>query len=547
MFLDTRLIISSEMTLPDPIWGAVVEFVFGDLRLDVDRRELRRRDQLIPLQPQVFDLLVYLVLNRERVVSKDDLLGAVWGGRIVSEATLTSRINAARNAVGDSGAAQHLIRTIARKGFRFVGVVREEDKQAAPTRDRSIAAEDTQSPRAVPGIEAKPAPRLSILVLPFLNLSDDPEQEYFADGMVEEITTALSRIRWLFVIARNTSFTYKGQAVDVKQVGRELDVRYVLEGSVRKAGGRVRITARLVDTETGVHLWGDHFDGSLEDVFELQDRVGSSVAGVIEPTLHAAEQHRSIKKPTRDPTAYDLYLRAVPIFFRLRKTDILNALDLLQQAIARDPNYATALAWAAICYMRLCVDDFSEDPESNRCQALDLARRALQTASDDPGVLAHVAYVFGFLGEDITAAVALADRALSLHPSYARGWFLSGAVRVFAGHCDVAIEHLQTSLRLSPRIRMGGHSQHIGAANFFMRRFEKASADLLLAVQEYPTSPWPSRLLASCLANKGLLVEARAVVERIRQMTPVVVPASAPYRIAEHRDLFFDGLETATR
>jgi adenylate cyclase len=201
----------------------------------------------------------------------------------------------------------------------------------------------------------------SIAVLPFANMSGDPEQEYFADGMVEEIITALSRIRWLFVIARNSSFTYKGQAIDVKQVGRELGVRYVLEGSVRKAGDRVRITGQLIDTTTGAHLWADRFDGSLEDVFELQDKVASRVAGVIEPALQAAETARSAGRPTADLTAYDLYLRAYAmVLSSTRQTP--EALRLLERAIARDPHYGPALVWAANCCRRLVADGRSKDP-----------------------------------------------------------------------------------------------------------------------------------------------------------------------------------------
>jgi TolB-like protein len=231
-----------------------VEFSFGEHVLDLDRRELRRGAELIALEPQVFGLLVYLVQNRDRVISKDDLLAAVRGGRIVAESTLTSRISALRRAVGDSGHAQRLIRTVPRKGLRFVGVVEEAGNAAVLA-------------RPLPTLCDKP----SIAVSPFANISCDPEQEYFADGMVEEIITALSRIRWLFVIAGNSSFTYKGRAVDVKQVGCDLNVRYVLEGSVRKAGQRVRISAQLIEAASGAHLWADRFDGSLEDVFELQD------------------------------------------------------------------------------------------------------------------------------------------------------------------------------------------------------------------------------------------------------------------------------------
>src|SRR6201984_1378116 len=262
--------------------------------------------------------------------------------------------------------------------------------------------------RGAGGGPAEPLPlpdKPSIAVLPFANMSGDPEQEYFADGMVEEIITALSRIRWLFVIARNSSFTYKGQAVDVKQVGRELGVRYVLEGSVRKAGQRVRITGQLIDATTGAHLWADRFDGSLEDVFELQDKVASSVAGVIEPALQAAETARSAARPTTDPTAYDLYLRAFSmVLWSTRQT--LEALRLMDQAIARDPRYGPALAWAAFCCARLVRDGQSEDPEADRRKGIDFARRALEVAGDDPGILAITAHALAFFGEDIGPRVA---------------------------------------------------------------------------------------------------------------------------------------------
>ena len=304
-------------------------FAFGEHVLDVERRELRRGGDPVAVEPQVFDLIVYLVQNRDRVVTKDELLDAVWGGRIVSESALTARINAVRRAVGDSGEAQAVIRTIQRRGFRFIAEVREE---GAPATMRDAPALEA----AALALPDKP----SIAVLPFLNLSGDPDQEYFADGMIEEIITALSRIRWLFVIARNSSFTYKGQAIDVKQVGRELGVRYMLEGSVRKAGNRIRISGQLLDAETGAHLWADHFDGSLKVVFDLQDKVASSVAGVIEPALQAAETARSASRRTSDLGAYDLYLRAYAMYwaFQLRQ-----ALALLEEAITRDPLMAPPL------------------------------------------------------------------------------------------------------------------------------------------------------------------------------------------------------------
>jgi len=301
---------------------------FGDHVLDSERRELRRGGEPLALEPQVFDLLVYLVQNRDRVVSKDDLLHAVWGGRIVSDSALAARINAARRALGDNGAAQRWIRTLPRKGVRFIGIVRE-----------------AQEPAPV----SSPPPRLSIVVLPFLNLSSDPEQQYFADGMVQEITTAIARLPWLFVIARNSAFTYKGKPVDVKRVAQELGVRYVLEGSVRKAGNRVRVTGQLIDSATGAHIWADRFDGTLEDIFELQDQVASSVAGAIEPKLRQSEIARASRKPPANLTAYHLYLRALAQSYRFTEEGHAEAVVLARQALAMDPSYAPAAALVGRC------------------------------------------------------------------------------------------------------------------------------------------------------------------------------------------------------
>jgi adenylate cyclase len=394
----------------------------------------------------------------------------------------------------------------------------------------------TEPPLALPD---KP----SIAVLPFTNMSGDPEQEYFADGMVEEIMTALSRIRWLFVLARNSSFTYKGQAVDVKQVGRELGVRYVLEGSVRKAGGRVRITGQLIDAVTGAHLWADRFDGSLEDVFDLQDKVASSVAGIIEPALQAAETARSAGRPTDDLTAYDLYLRAYAMV--LSSGAIPEALRLMEQAIARDSRYGLALAWAAICCYRLVEDGRSEDPAVDRWKSVDFARRALEVAGDDPAALTNAAFVLAYFGEDIDAMMALVDRALALNPSFARGWFQSAALKLFAGRPDLAIERAEAALRLSPRSRIGVPLHIIGAAHFFSGRFEAAVQKLLLAIQELPNYPESYRCLAACYAHMGRFDEAREIARRLRAITSVVLNDVTCLRDAEQRQLYLSGLRAA--
>jgi TolB-like protein/class 3 adenylate cyclase len=386
----------------------------------------------------------------------------------------------------------------------------------------------------------------SIAVLPFQNMSGDAEQEYFVDGMVEEIITALSRIRWLFVIARNSSFTYKGQHVDVKQVGRELGVRYVLEGSVRKGGNRVRITGQLIDAETGAHLWADRFDGSLEDVFDLQDKVAARVAGVVEPALQAAETARSADRPTADLTAYDLYLRAHAMVW-LSARQIPEALGLMEQAIARDPRYGPALAWAAFCCFRILIDDMSADRHADRLKGIDFARRALQVAGNDPAILANAAIALGYFGEDIGAMITLVDRALALNPNFARGWSVSGTLRLWAGKPDIAIEHLDAVRRLSPGARIGPSlAQQIASAHFLNRHFEEAVPELLLAIQEAPTVPHPYRVLAACYAHMGRLGDAREIVVRLRAVTSVVIPDVSYLRNPEHRELFLSGLHLAT-
>jgi adenylate cyclase len=362
---------------------------------------------------------------------------------------------------------------------------------------------------------------------------------------VEDIITALSRIRWLFVIARNSSFTYKGQAIDVKQVGRELGVRYVLEGSVRKAGGRVRITAQLIEASSGAHLWADRFDGLLEDVFELQDTVAISVAGVIEPTLQAAEIRRSAERPTNDLTAYDLCLRALSSAFTWEKFGILRALELLRQAIERDPHYGRALVLAARCRHDLHVNGWTESPEASRRDGVDFARRALGVAGDDPEVLANAAYVLAYFGEDIYPAVALVDRALEINQSFARGWQQSGWLRLWAGQPDPAIEHFETSLRLSPREHRSNPFMGIGVGHFFAGRFEEARRMLLLSLQEKPSWVPTYRFLASCYTQMGRLEEAREAVKHIRDLSNVVVPTATHWRNAEHRELYLSGLRLA--
>jgi adenylate cyclase len=435
--------------------------------------------------------------------------------------------------------------------FSFEDLGEQQVKNIArPIRVHRIVLGEAQGPsKPTPRSEPKAPLTLpdkpSIAVLPFQNMSGDPEQEYFADGMVEEIITALSRIRWLFVISRNSSFTYKGQTVDVKRVGRELGVRYVLEGSVRKAGGRVRITAQLIEAETAAHLWADRFDGSLEDVFELQDKVAINVAGVIEPALQLAEIRRSANRPTRDLTAYDLYLRALSLAQVWEREGINSALDLLGQAIERDPNYGLALALAAHCHYALHGNGWADDPQSARRKGVDFARRAVRAGPDDPGVLHNAAYVLGYFGEDINTAIELIDRALAFNPSFAVAWHRSGWLRLWSGRPDIAIEHFETALRLSPRDHRAGNFMSIGVGHFFARRFEDAAAMLLRSLQEHDGWAPTYRFLAACYAHMGRLDDAHETVRRLRSITSVVVPSAEHWRNPEQRELYLSGLRLA--
>jgi adenylate cyclase len=453
-------------------------------------------------------ILGVLIGRPGELVSRAEIIAAVWPGTAVEDSNLNVRIAALRRVLDEGRAGQSCIRTIPGRGYRFTLPVMRLGALAA----------------AAPPLPDKP----SLAVMPFQNMSGDPEQEYFADGVVEEIVTALSRIRWLFVIARNSSFTYKGQAIDVKQVGRELGVRYILEGAVRRAGGRVRISAQLIDATTGAHLWADRFDGLLEDIFELQDQVAASVAGVIEPTLEVAETRRLADRPTSDLTALDFYLRALPDLDAFAKNGLLRALDLLGQAIERDPHYGPALALAAQCHLVLEVNGWIDDLNAARRTSIDFARRALRAGPEDPNVLSLAAFVLGYFGEDIDVSLGLIDRCLALNPSCARGWHWSGLLRVFAGQPDIALEHFQNYLRLSPRDRMATYLNGIGEAYFFSRRFDEAAANLLASLDLAPTFPVTYRVLASCYAHMGRLDDAREIVRRFRAITPAVMEISQP-------------------
>jgi TolB-like protein len=481
-----------------------LRYLFENYTFDTDRRELHRGADVVSIAPQVFDLLDYLIRNRERVVSKDDLINAIWNGRGVSDAALTTRLNVARSVIGDTGHEQRLIKTLPRKGFRFVGSVREVQEPAGA----AAAANPEEPPKPALTLPDKP----SIAVLPFANLSSDPEQEYFADGMVEDIITGLSRSKSLFVIARNSSFTFKSKAVDVKRIGRELGVRYVLEGSVRKAGNRVRITGQLVDAETGNHIWADRYDSTLEDIFDLQDRVTASVIGAIAPQLEWAEIARSQRKPTESLQAYDYYLRALASNYGFTRAANAEALRLSQIANKLDPDFALAYALGAQMLGQKKGFGWRVDAAAEIGEARRLARRALELDKTDATVLAGAGHALCFVVREVEDGGSLLSRSINLDPNLAFARLWSGWAQIYLGDEGAAMEQFHVALRLSPldpRIFLS--QTGVAYAHFLAGRYEDASSWATTAIRQQSNFLVAHRILMASHAMAGRITEAREV------------------------------------
>ena len=509
--------------------------------MDTDRRELHRGVSLVPITPQVFDLLDYLIRNRERVVSKDGLINAIWNGRIVSDAALTTRLNAARTAIGDSGEQQRLIKTLPRKGFRFVGAVYETNQCSGTATFADSRVELSEPVLALP---AKP----SIAILPFTNLSSDPEQDYFADGMVDEIITALSRFKALFVIARNSSFAYKGRAVDVKQVGRELGVRYVLEGSVRKSGNRIRIAGQLIDAASGAHLWADRYDGALEDVFELQDQVAASVVGAIAPSVTQAEIERAKRKPTSSLDAYDYHLRALAAHWERTRDATEQAVGLFEQAIALDPQFAPAYAGLAATFQQRTIWRWSTDPAADASRAIAYAKSALRLGRQDPWVLAQSAIALAAIGYEVELADSLLEEAIRLNPNGVLGWLGGGWAKLYLGDHRTAIDYFHRALRLSPLapsifFAHGG----LASAHFFLGNYKqglKCAADALRHHPDYVTA---LRITMACHALSGNIEAARRLWEQTALLSPSDRVSETRKRFPLRRDQDLEKIQEAYR
>ena len=524
-----KLRVFAEVGTANLVWS------FDGHVLDLDRRELRRAGALIKVEPQVFDLLVYLVRHRDRVVSQEELLQVVWRGRIVSDSALTTRINAARRAINDNGKAQRLIRTLRRKGIRFVGEVGEMANMA------TTAVSQPPAGAQVRLFTAASVGRPSIAVLPFVALGSQLDERRLAIGLVEDIVVALSRFRWLSVVGPMSPGV---KVIDAKRIGAELGVRYVVHGMVRRSNQRLRITAHLIDAMTGSHLWAERFDGQLADHFALQDKVSAVIAGSVEPVVQIVEANRYNAFPNRAATPYDLHLQAQPIFSS-GKESVLRSLNLLERAIALDPTYGPALADGAFCLQVLDINGWARDRLANRRKAVDFARRALQV-SCDPEPVATAAFACAYFGEDIDAALSLVNDSLALNPSFARGWYMSGMSWLYAGRPEQAIESFETSIRLNPRDRLGRRNiAGIGIAHFFNGRFDQAVSRLRVVVQEFPRWATPIAALVSCHAHLGFLGEAEAVAGQMRVADPLLAPTANQFRHAKHRELFMPGMKIA--
>ncbi|MGH8703088.1 MAG: winged helix-turn-helix domain-containing protein [Burkholderiales bacterium] len=497
-----------------------MRYFFEDCALDTDRRELRRQNGLVSIEPQVFDLIEFLIRNREHVVSRDDLIAAIWVGRIVSESALSTRINAARAAIGDTGEQQRLIKTFPRKGVRFVCAVQEEEAATA------VAA---GVPGKVPFIlPDKP----SIAVLPFTNMSGDPEQTYFADGMAEEIITSLSRCNWLFVIARNSSFTYKDKTVDVRQVGRELGVRYVMEGSVRRAYDRLRILGQLVDATTGAHIWADRFDGEMSDVFDLQDRIAESVVAAIEPRLQLAEIERLKRRPPANLDAYDLVLRAQQLEYEFTAESLAAALHCLEQALAIDPFYAPALGLAAFCHAQRCVQGWAKDPKVETSKGLRFAERAIELAKDHSNVLWMAAYAIRELGMDPHRAKDVVYRSLHLNPNSAIALTIAAWIEAPLPNPGKALQLLQRAERLSPRDPRAWFMATAAAlAHFVDGAYDQSALFAKKALAQNPRFAIALRLLAASLAKTGELDQAAETMKKVLEIEPQLTASKLRARL----------------
>ena len=505
------------------------EVKFGPFRLDLRSRKLYRDGINVTLGSRSLDILCALTTPRGNLVTKDEIIAKVWPGAVVEDNTIQAHVSALRKVLEERDGGQRYILTVPGRGYRFIadpaGISHRRDSPAVPTRP-------------------------SIAVLPFQNMSGDVDQEYFADGIVEEITTALSRIRWLFVIARNSAFAYKGRAVDIRQVGKELGVRYVLEGSVRRAANRIRITGQLIEAATGAHLWADSFDGDFSDVFELQSGIATKVVGALAPKLEQAEIERARQVPTANLQAYDYYLRGLASFHQERREANAVAMSSFAKAIEGDPDFAPAYGMAALCYSQRLRGGFMANREAEKAEARRLARRAAELGKDDAVALSAGGGVLALVVHEVEAGAALVDRGLSLNPNHAYGWGASAWIRVWLGEPDLVIEHASRGMRLSP-LDPQLHMMETGTAfgHFIAGRYDEAASWAEKSLFEMPHYQGTLRVLAASHALAGRVDEAKAAMGAMRALNPMMrlcdLQELVPFRRSDDFGRYAEGLRRA--
>jgi len=507
-----------------------LRYLFEEYAFDTDLRELHRGADVVSVAPQVFDLLDCLIRNRDRVVSKDDLINTVWNGRVVSDAALTTRLNVARCAIGDSGEKQRLIKTLPRKGFRFVGTVQEVQRPAdaalsADLGERSLqdiagldrsnaAAEDGFASAAHNGgtMSLRPAaPRLSIVVLPFANFGGDPEQDYFADGVTESLTTDLSRISGSFVIGRHTAFTYRGKAADLKRIGRELNVRYVLEGSVQRGGNRLRVNAQLVDAETGNHLWAERFEKPVADLFDMQDEIVSRLANTLNAQLIEVEARRAER--STHPNAMDLYFQGWAWENNGTTAEYMTqAQAFFDRALALDPDNIEALVGSARVEAAIGANLITDDWKAHFTAAEAALTRALSLAPNHARAHSVLGLVQSFTNP--VQGIAACERALALDHNLADAHAFIGLAKFFLGRSEETEAHIREALRLSPRDSSAYRwFMFVGLAKLFLGADAEAVAWMRRSIETNRNHPVPHFYLAAALALLGSLDEARAAVQ----------------------------------
>ncbi len=519
-------------------------YSFGQCELDTERLELRRDGDLQAIEPQVFSLLVHLIGNRDHVVSKDDLIEAVWEGRIVSDATLSSRISAARTAVGDTGRAQAIIRTMPRRGFRFVADILQGG--AKQPRLPSGAYDDEATSKAASETSAEVRERPAIAVLPFENMSGDPEQEYFADGLAEDIITALSKLSDMFVISRISTFAYKGKATDIRKIAEELGVGSVLEGSVRKSGDRLRITGQLIDAKTGNHLWAERYDRQLADIFDLQDEITREIVTALRVQLTEGDQIQLRRRQTNNVEAWESYCRGQLYFRRFNKSDNDQAKQVLGHVVAVDPNFASA--WSQLAFAHYM------DARGGWMPSEEAFERASEYTEKSLAIDDHQPDAYAMLGclalhqHEHEKAVALGRKAIELGPSIADNLVLLGMILNYSGRADEGIELIEKAMRLSPHYS-DWYSGLVGVGYYALGRYEQAIAADVARLARNPDNVFSDFRLAAIYQKLGRNEEARTHVVQALRKNPSLslsqIEFSEPYEDQKVLDDYLELLRGA--